>query len=58
MSRNDDQEFEAFYRAEIERREKQLVPKSPICSCSSVPTETPGLSQFVWDEDCPEHRLK
>ena len=56
MSRSD-AEFEAFYRAEIESREKQLLPKSPICSCQSVPIKTPGLSEFLWDEDYPEHGL-
>jgi hypothetical protein len=33
------------------------VARSPICSCASAETGTTGLTQFVWDEACPEHRL-
>lgn len=30
----------------------------PICSCSHEPTVTPGLIQYVWDDECPEHGMR
>jgi hypothetical protein len=26
------------------------------CTCKHEETDTPGLTQFVWDERCPVHK--
>jgi hypothetical protein len=28
------------------------------CTCTTATTETPGLRQYVWDPDCPQHRVE
>lgn len=35
----------------------RALARSPICTCARVQTALPGLTQFLWDEECPEHWL-
>jgi len=47
--------------AEALEKERQILARmrqASRCTCTTVPTETPGLRQFEWDPDCPHHRVE
>lgn len=53
----DEGDVEGLYQDHLKEREGLSLRRSPICTCSDAPTDTPGLRRFVWDEECPEHRV-
>ncbi len=43
---------------EEERAILARLREASRCTCTTTATETPGLRQYVWDPDCPQHRVE